>query len=75
MDSVSTPVHTGFQTMREGGPPEMCDRRDQPSLSATLENLRRPMPLSRKLYLTLRNNWIKIRTRSNCCGNHGEPGC
>lgn len=40
-----------------------------------LENLRRAMPLRRKLYLFLRNNWTKIRTRSDCCGNHGEPGC
>ena len=28
-----------------------------------------------KLRLYARNNWIKIRTRSSCCGNHGEPGC
>ncbi len=28
-----------------------------------------------KLRLYARNNWIKIRTRSGCCGNHGEPGC
>jgi len=41
----------------------------------TLENLRQPMPLCRKLRLFLRNNWIKLRTRSDCCGNHGEPGC
>lgn len=47
----------------------------QPSLRATLENVRRPMPLGRKLKRFLRNNWIKVRTGSNCCGNHGEPGC
>ena len=28
-----------------------------------------------KLRLYARNNWIKVRTRSSCCGNHGEPGC
>ena len=41
----------------------------------TLENLLQPMPLGRKLYLFLRNNWRKLRTGSGCCGNHGEPGC
>ena len=28
-----------------------------------------------KLRLYARNNWTKVRTRSSCCGNHGEPGC
>lgn len=28
-----------------------------------------------KLRLLARNYWIKIRTLSLCCGNHGEPGC
>jgi len=28
-----------------------------------------------RLHLTMRNTWIKIRTRSDCCGNFGEPGC
>ena len=32
-------------------------------------------PLQVKLRLYARNNWIKIRTLSMCCGNHGEPGC
>lgn len=32
-------------------------------------------PFATKLRLLLRNNWIKARTRSNCCGNDGEPGC
>lgn len=32
-------------------------------------------PFHTKLRLTLRNNWTKIRTRSDCCGNFGEPGC
>jgi hypothetical protein len=29
----------------------------------------------KKLVTSLRNNWKKVRTRSTCCGNHGEPGC
>ena len=28
-----------------------------------------------KVRLALANNWRKIRTRSGCCGNHGQPGC
>lgn len=32
-------------------------------------------PFTSKLWLALRNNWIKLRNRSACCGNNGEPGC
>jgi hypothetical protein len=28
-----------------------------------------------KVRLALVNTWRKIRTRSSCCGNYGEPGC
>jgi hypothetical protein len=28
-----------------------------------------------KVRLALANNWRKVRTRSDCCGNYGEPGC
>ena len=49
--------------------------RQRPSLRAAFTNLQVPMPLRRKLWLVLRNNWIKLRTRQNCCGHHGEPGC
>jgi hypothetical protein len=53
----------------------MCANKKHGTPSEALENLRQPMPLRRKLHLFLRNNWLKIRTRSDCCGNHGEPGC
>jgi hypothetical protein len=53
----------------------MCDESRHGTIGETLENLRKPMPLRRKIYLFFRNNWIKIRTRSSCCGNLGEPGC
>jgi hypothetical protein len=53
----------------------MCAERRRGTASETLENLRQPMPLGRKLKLVIRNTWIKIRTRSDCCGNYGEPGC
>jgi hypothetical protein len=28
-----------------------------------------------KMRMSLGNTWIKIRTRKDCCGNHGQPGC
>jgi len=31
--------------------------------------------IATKLRLTAKNQSIKLRTASNCCGNHGEPGC
>jgi hypothetical protein len=46
-----------------------------PNLRAIFTNLRAPMPLSRKVQRLVVNNWTKIRTRSRCCGHHGEPGC
>ena len=32
-------------------------------------------PFPTKIRLALANNWRKVRTRSDCCGNYGEPGC
>jgi len=32
-------------------------------------------PFPSKVRLALANTWKKVRTRSGCCGNHGEPGC
>jgi len=46
-----------------------------PSLRAYFTNMSVPMPLHRKLYLVLRNNFIKIWKRQGCCGHPGEPGC
>ncbi len=47
----------------------------RPGLRAAFTNLQVAMPLGRKLRLLVRNNWIKLRTRQNCCGHPGEPGC
>lgn len=38
-------------------------------------NLFSPMPLRRKVRLLFRNLFIRLRTRSDCCGHAGEPGC
>ena len=32
-------------------------------------------PLATKVRLALENTWRKIRNRSSCCGNLGQPGC
>jgi hypothetical protein len=32
-------------------------------------------PFPSKVRLALANSWKKVRTRSDCCGNHGQPGC
>jgi len=50
--------------------------RQRPSLRAVFTNWRESeLPVHRKLGAVLRNNWIKLRTRRDCCGNYGEPGC
>jgi hypothetical protein len=46
-----------------------------PSLRSAFSNLKTPMPLGRKIQSLIANNWRKVRTRSNCCGHYGEPGC
>jgi hypothetical protein len=33
------------------------------------------LPFFEKLGVAMRNNWTKLRTRRNCCGNLGQPGC
>ncbi len=48
---------------------------DQSSPHAFFRNLRKPMPLGKKLRLVACNEWIKIRLHQTCCGNYGEPGC
>ena len=32
-------------------------------------------PFAEKVRLALRNTALKARRRSDCCGNHGQPGC
>lgn len=50
--------------------------RQRPSLRAVFTNWRESdLPFHRKLAVAVRNNWIKLRTRRDCCGHPGEPGC
>ena len=52
------------------------EHRQRPSLRAFFSNWREyEAPAHTKLRLAMRNYWIRIRTGSNCCGNHGQPGC
>src|SRR5437763_859559 len=32
-------------------------------------------PFTKKVGMVFSNNWKKVRTRQNCCGNLGQPGC
>ena len=48
----------------------------EPDIGDALRNWREyDASLLTKARLAIRNNAIKARTRQNCCGNHGEPGC
>jgi hypothetical protein len=50
--------------------------RQRPSLRAVFTNWRESeLPFHRKVGAVVRNNWRKLWTRRDCCGNYGEPGC
>jgi hypothetical protein len=50
--------------------------RPKPSLGAFFSNWSTyDAPFTTKLRMVFSNNLIKLRTRSDCCGNHGQPGC
>jgi hypothetical protein len=46
------------------------------SMRQSWENFRTyDAPFGTKVRMVLANNLKKARTRSSCCGNHGQPGC
>lgn len=48
----------------------------RPSVTALFQNWSTyEAPMVEKMRLAVRNNLKKARTGSNCCGNHGQPGC
>jgi hypothetical protein len=50
--------------------------RPKPSLGAIFSNWTTyDAPFAVKLRMAASNTLIKLRTRQNCCGNHGQPGC
>jgi hypothetical protein len=51
-------------------------RPDRPSFGALISNWTTyDAPAHRKLALAMRNMGLRFVKRSNCCGNHGQPGC
>ena len=54
----------------------MCaGKKKKPNVKDAVENIRKPMPLSKKLALLVRNNTYKLLNLKSCCGHPGEPGC
>ena len=54
----------------------MASPEPQPSIRAVFSNFRSyDAPFITKVRMAVANNLTKARTRSNCCGNHGQPGC
>ncbi len=45
------------------------------SIKSFFSNMQVDMPFITKVRLAVKNNMIKIRTGSKCCGHPGEPGC
>ena len=49
---------------------------EKPSIRRSLANFREyDAPFATKVRMAFTNNMTKLRSRSNCCGNHGQPGC
>ncbi len=47
-----------------------------PSISDFFANFREyDAPFAAKLRMAFSNNLKKMRTRKDCCGNLGQPGC
>ena len=55
----------------------MASSSQQPSGSFNefLRGMRQPGSLPWKAQRFVANMMIRIRRRSDCCGNYGEPGC
>jgi hypothetical protein len=44
-------------------------------VKAVIDNLKKAMPLGKKIILLIKNYAIKITRFQSCCGHPGEPGC
>lgn len=52
------------------------ERPQRPSFGALVTNWREyDASFITKVRMAASNNWRKLRTRSDCCGNDGQPGC
>ncbi len=52
----------------------MCAK-GRPNAKAVIDNLKKPMPIWKKVGLIIKNSALKIVRFQNCCGHPGEPGC
>jgi hypothetical protein len=53
----------------------MCAGKKKPSVKDAVSNLSKPIPLTKKISLFIKNNTLKLLNLKNCCGHPGEPGC
>jgi hypothetical protein len=58
----------------------MCASDSEPNPKPSFEALKSnwktyDAPFATKVRMAVANNWIKVRKRQDCCGNHGQPGC
>jgi hypothetical protein len=56
-------------------PPQTTTADWRMALRNGFTNWNQPLPTRTKIKLLTRNLWIRVRTRSYCCGHDGEPGC
>jgi hypothetical protein len=52
---------------------EKMNSSQRATFGAFLTNLRVSMPLSKKLWLIFKNQWIKTKNFESCCHHPGEP--
>jgi len=53
----------------------MCAQKKKPNAKDVVSNLSKPMPLTKKISLLIKNNTYKLLNFKSCCGHPGEPGC
>jgi len=53
----------------------MCAQKKKPNVKDVVSNISKPMPLTKKISLLLKNNTYKLLNFKSCCGHPGEPGC
>ncbi len=56
--------------------PATLEAMERPSIRTALRNFSDyDAPIGTKLRMMVTNNLTKLRTRKDCCGNFGQPGC
>jgi len=53
----------------------MCAEKNRPKVKDAVTNILKPMGLTKKISLLVKNNTYKLLNFKNCCGHPGEPGC